>query len=63
MNSYYEINVAKNGVHFFATTPRSIQSENSAKTMFDEFTNRFPANEGFNITCVYWKSEGKCILG
>jgi len=58
MPSYYEINVALDGQHFFATAPRSTQNENQARELVKSFRRRFPESEGFQITCTFWKSEG-----
>lgn len=54
----YEINVAKNGRHFFATAERSCTSEYDARRVFVELQQRFPEAEGFNVSCTYWEKAG-----
>jgi len=58
MGSYYEINVALNGQHYFATAPRSIVSEDKAKTMMSDMRKRFPESEGFSVCCTHYESVG-----
>ena len=47
---YYEINVAKDGYHFFATAERSIYSLKQLKKMYKLFLEKFPEEEGYSIT-------------
>lgn len=49
----YEINVALNGRHYFATAPRSLTTSKAASNMLIDFVKRFPASEGFNISVSY----------
>lgn len=58
MQSHYEINVSKNGLHLFATAPRSILSEVVAVKMVSLFREKFPESEGYSISMTYWKTEG-----
>lgn len=52
----YEINVAKNGKHYFATAERSLRDRDEAITAAKDFKRRFPESEGFTVDlCV---SEG-----
>lgn len=53
MYSHYEINVSKNGKHFFATAPRSAKDLKEAEKIHDEMKNRFPESEGFAVSCTY----------
>ena len=46
---YYEINVALNGKHFFATHERSITNYDKLKIVFAELDKRFPSEEGFEL--------------
>ena len=45
----YEINVSKNGQHYFATAERSITSEYKAFEEVKHFQSIFPESEGFEI--------------
>ena len=58
MGSYYEINVALKGQHYFATAPRSIVTEEKAKTTMADMRKRFPESEGFSISCTHYQSVG-----
>lgn len=58
MATYYEINVARHGVHYFATAPRSVTSNAGAVEVFKDFCERFPVSEGFRVTVTKWKSVG-----
>lgn len=46
---YYEINVAHNGVHLFATAPRSIVSPRKLEAVGTLFKSKFPESEGFAV--------------
>ena len=56
---YYEINIALNGKHFFATDERSIRTEWELKRVLEVFTQKFPKKEGYEITVSYWEKRGK----
>lgn len=58
MMSYFEVNVSLNGKHFFATAPRSLTDLDSAKRVYRELRDRFPAKEGFVLKCTYWTAHG-----
>lgn len=45
----YEINVVRNGKHYFATHPRSLTDPNTIREVADDFRKRFPASEGFRV--------------
>ena len=47
---FYEINVAKNGKHFFATAPRSIRTTDDLVKVLKEFKAKFTEEEGYGIT-------------
>lgn len=49
----YEINVSKNGKHYFATHERSLPYTKEAEEAFKDLKTRFPEEEGFNVTIVY----------
>lgn len=55
---YYELNVALNGKHFFATAPRSITDQHTASAMFVLFREKFPEVDGYTITCTRWETAG-----
>lgn len=65
MEDYIEINVAKDGRHFFATAPRSIHTypEDHYNEVLETFKEKFPESEGYKITAVRWKSCGEHIYG
>lgn len=56
---WYEINVSKNGKHFFATHERSIQEQTKLIEVLKEFKHCFRSEEGFKITVNKWKSTGE----
>jgi hypothetical protein len=58
MQSYFEINVSKDGKHYFATSPRSLTDRSAAWSALEDFRKRFPAEEGFFVTMVYWDCKG-----
>lgn len=58
---YYEINIAHNGFHFFATAERSIQSEEKLFTVIEILDKKFPAEEGYTMSCTYWRTEGHSV--
>lgn len=60
--SHYEINVSHKGRHLFATAERSAVDQNTARMLFNIFLLRFPASEGFEVTCTYWESCGHPIV-
>lgn len=58
MQSYFEINVACHGVHYFATAPRSLQYKDKAYKTLAEFRRLFPENQGYKVTMTYWEGVG-----
>ena len=58
---YYEINVSKNGRHYFATAERSITSFTQAEGLYKIFKEKFPEriawilndNDYQNKTIIY----------
>lgn len=58
---YYEINVAKDGYHFFATAERSITNWKQAKEMYNLFKEKFPESEGYHISMTKWEKTGYSI--
>lgn len=55
----YEINVALNGRHFFATHERSITTEWELKKVLEVFVQKFPKEEGYQISVSHWEKRGK----
>lgn len=46
---YYEINVALNNRHFFATDPRSITTIHDLRKVLPVIAEKFPESEGYSI--------------
>ena len=65
MEDYIEINVAKDGYHFFATAPRSIRTypTDHYEEVLRTFKEKFPESEGYHITATKWTSRGEHIYG
>lgn len=57
----YEINVAKNGVHFFATDERSVTDEWKLKVVLKTIEEKFPASEGYTISVTKWERIGHVL--
>lgn len=58
----YEINVSKNGKHFFATHERSLGlSKQHTREVYDKLVEAFPKNEGYLIEISYWEKRGETI--
>lgn len=52
---YYEINISKNGKHFFATAKRSITTTDKLKTVYDALSTAFPECE---LTVTKYEKTG-----
>lgn len=46
---FYEINIALNGRHFFATAERSITDRATLKKVYSVLSLKFPKDEGYEI--------------
>ena len=57
----YEINVSLNGEHFFATHERSIVSERKLKEVYKVLKEKFPKEDGYELSVTYWVKNGKEI--
>jgi hypothetical protein len=55
---YYEINVSLNGVHFFATSERSIREYSKLEKIHSKFVEKFPEEEGYKISVTKWEKTG-----
>lgn len=58
---YYEINVSLNGRHLFATAERSITDHHKLQMVYKMFMEKFPEEEGYQITVTKWDKVGKYI--
>ena len=58
---YYEINVSLNGRHFFATAERSITSQWELEKVYEVFKEKFPEEEGYKLSVVYFEKRGQVI--
>lgn len=58
---YYEINVALNGKHLFATAERSITNNLKAEKVYNLFKEKFPEEEGYTISVTMWDKIGTQI--
>ena len=65
MEDYIEINVSKDGRHFFATSPRSIRTypEDHFNDVLRIFNEKFPESEGYKISATKWECHGTHIYG
>jgi hypothetical protein len=59
--AYYEINIAKEGHHLFATADRSLSSRSKTKLVYDRLKAAFPEEEGYSITISYWSHVGEDV--
>lgn len=57
--SWYEINVAKNGHHFFATAKRSITSKRMLAEVLPEIQQKFPESEGYKVSVTAQVEYGR----
>lgn len=55
----YEINVAKNGHHYFATAARSARDDATALYLYNHFKKLFPLSEGFTINVTKTETVGR----
>lgn len=64
MESYYEINIAKkigeNYFHYFATAPRSINTEQKLNEILPVIEEKFPFPE-YHVTVAHWEATGTII--
>lgn len=58
----YEINISKNGIHFFATHERSVSSSKKLKEIYPILKEKFPEEEGYLISVTKYERIGKVIL-
>ena len=58
---YYEINVALNGQHFFATDKRSITNKTKLEVVYKALKEKFPLEEGYDIIVSQYETIGKFV--
>lgn len=58
---YYEINVSLNGQHLFATAERSVTGCIKLQRIYKLFVEKFPKEEGYEITVTKWEKVGKFV--
>lgn len=58
---HYEINISKNGQHYFATASRSLTDEEKAKEIHRALVAAFPASQGFKIEVTHWENLGHVL--
>jgi hypothetical protein len=57
----FEINISKNGKHFFATAKRSCTDSIKAYEVLKELAARFPDSEGYAITLTKYSTSGRTL--
>ena len=55
---WYEINVSKDGKHYFATHERSITTIDKAVEIRDRLKASMPEEEGFEYSITQWQKTG-----
>jgi hypothetical protein len=55
---WYEINVSKDGKHYFATDKRSITTLARALDVRERLKKAMPEEEGFMYTITQWQKTG-----
>ncbi|HDR7263713.1 hypothetical protein [Bacillus sp. CH_203] len=58
---YYEINISKDGKHFFATSERSVDMQSTLESILKVFVEKFPESEGYKINVTNYQTVGKII--
>ncbi|MGG4105192.1 hypothetical protein AAXB25_14845 [Paenibacillus lautus] len=58
MENYIEVNVSKDGLHLFATAPKSIKNDEKLNVVINILLSKFPKSEGYKISYTKWKAEG-----
>ena len=57
----YEINISKNGKHYFATAERSLTTLGEATKLYNELKEFYPESQGFKISLTKWETTGNEI--
>ena len=58
---YYEINISKDGSHYFATAERSITDRRKLKEVYNKLKKSFPNEEGYEILVSRYEKIGMGI--
>jgi hypothetical protein len=58
---FYEINVSLNGVHYFATSERSITTHEKMLSVYQSLRAAFPPGDGFEISVTEWRRVGTAV--
>ena len=58
MIDHYEINVARDGKHLFATSERSISYLWELADILPIFRRKFPEEQGYKISVTKWECRG-----
>jgi hypothetical protein len=58
----YEINVSRNGRHYFSTAPRSLDNHAQCMQMVEHFQCVFPVEQGYKITATRTETTGTVIF-
>lgn len=61
MESHYEINVALNGRHLFATASRSCVTREDVRRVYGMLVERFPVKDGFSIETTFINISGTYV--
>lgn len=59
MIDHFEINIALNGKHLFATHERSITDTDKYNKVLAILKEKFPEDEGYQISATLWETRGK----
>lgn len=59
---YYEINVAKDHKHFFATAKRSLTTKREAEATYKVFLEKFPKEQGYSVSCTLYETVGQTVV-
>lgn len=58
----YEINISKNGKHYFATADRSLGHDiKKTKQIYQELKSLYPEDKGFKLSVTLWNHVGSNI--
>jgi hypothetical protein len=57
----FEINISKNGKHYFATAERSLTTLDEATKVYNELKEFYPESQGFKLSMTKWEKRGKEI--
>jgi len=58
---YYKINVTLDNRHFFATAKHSIQTQAQFDNAIEIFKEKFPKNEGYEISATLVQETGTIL--